>query len=118
MTSSRREAVREFARAVLEGTVRLDQSVDLDALVSSLTALPGLGPWTGQYIALRIGERDAFPASDLGLRRALAPGGVASAAEVEALAESWRPWRALAATHLWMSADVRTVRDVGEQRAA
>jgi AraC family transcriptional regulator of adaptative response / DNA-3-methyladenine glycosylase II len=118
LTSSRREAVREFARAVLEGTVRLDQSVGLDALVGTLTSLPGLGPWTAQYIALRIGEPDAFPASDLGLRRALARGGVASAGEVEALAESWRPWRALAATHLWMSAGVRTARDVGERRAA
>ena len=102
---ARAEAVRAFARAVAEGDVRLDGSASLEELVASVTAIPGLGDWTANYIALRLGERDAFPANDLGLRRALA--GYAEGKPVE-LAERWRPWRALAATQLW-SADTATV---------
>ena len=101
LTRARQDAIRAFARAVAEGAVRLDGSVALEPLVESLTAIGGLGEWTAHYVALRLGERDAFPASDLGLRRALAalPGG--SEAGLEQVAERWRPWRALAATHLW-----------------
>ncbi len=95
---ARAEAVRAFARAVVEGDVRLDGSAGLEELVGSMTAIAGLGDWTANYVALRLGERDAFPANDLGLRRALA--GYAEATPVE-LAERWRPWRALAATQLW-----------------
>lgn len=102
---ARAEAVRAFAHAVAEGDVRLDRSASLEELVASVTAIPGLGDWTANYIALRLGERDAFPANDLGLRRALA--GYAEGKPVE-LAERWRPWRALAATQLW-SADTATV---------
>jgi AraC family transcriptional regulator, regulatory protein of adaptative response / DNA-3-methyladenine glycosylase II len=97
---ARQYAIRSFAHAVSEGAVRLDGSIGLDDLVASLTAIDGLGPWTAHYLALRLGERDAFPATDLGLRRALGghhPHGL------EKLAERWRPWRALAATHLWMA---------------
>lgn len=97
---ARADAVRAFARAVAEGDVRLDGSATLEELVASVTAIPGLGDWTANYIALRLGERDAFPANDLGLRRALA--GYAEGTPVE-LAERWRPWRALAATQLWTS---------------
>jgi AraC family transcriptional regulator of adaptative response / DNA-3-methyladenine glycosylase II len=78
--------------------IRLDGSVGLEQLVASVTAIDGLGPWTGHYLALRMGEPDAFPATDLGLRRAL---GGPAARELAVLAEGWRPWRALAATHLW-----------------
>ena len=95
---ARADAVRAFARAVAEGDVRLDGSASLEELVASVTAIAGLGDWTANYIALRLGERDAFPANDLGLRRALAGFGEGKPAE---LAERWRPWRALAATQLW-----------------
>ncbi len=78
--------------------MRLDRSVGLDELVASLTAIPGLGPWTAHYVALRLGEPDAFPATDLGVRRALAARGCDPA---DAVAEGWRPWRALATAHLW-----------------
>ncbi len=54
-----------------DGEVRLDGSVSLDEFVASVVALPGLGDWTAQYLALRLGEADAFPAGDLGLRKAL-----------------------------------------------
>ncbi|WP_418606872.1 hypothetical protein [Georgenia sp. SUBG003] len=63
-----------------------------------LLALPGIGPWTVDYLALRVlGDRDALPAGDLVLRRALG----ATAREVVTVAEAWRPWRAYAVTHLW-----------------
>jgi AraC family transcriptional regulator, regulatory protein of adaptative response / DNA-3-methyladenine glycosylase II len=108
MPGARAEAVRTFAAAVVDGDIRLDRSVDLDALVASISARPGLGPWTAEYIALRLGEPDAFPTGDLGLRRAVGNGsGPVTARALAARAEPWRPWRALAAVHLW-SADVGT----------
>jgi AraC family transcriptional regulator, regulatory protein of adaptative response / DNA-3-methyladenine glycosylase II len=94
LTRARADAIRSFACAVVEDEVRLDRSVSLEQLVASITAVDGLGPWTAHYIALRLGEPDAFPAGDLGLRRALGD---------RHLAERWRPWRALAATHLWIA---------------
>jgi AraC family transcriptional regulator of adaptative response / DNA-3-methyladenine glycosylase II len=69
---------------------------------AALLALPGIGPWTASYIRMRaLGDRDAFPASDLGVIKALAPR--TAAAEIAALAERWRPFRAYAAIHLWRS---------------
>jgi AraC family transcriptional regulator, regulatory protein of adaptative response / DNA-3-methyladenine glycosylase II len=79
--------------------IRLDRSVSLDGMVESITAIDGLGPWTAHYIALRLGERDAFPATDLGLRAALERHGE----RPEEVAERWWPWRALAATHIWLA---------------
>ena len=74
----------------------LDVSSGLDDAVARLTAVPGIGPWTAHYIAMRaLAERDAFPAGDLGLRRALGGGRTAP--------RSWAPWRAYAAVHLWTS---------------
>jgi AraC family transcriptional regulator of adaptative response / DNA-3-methyladenine glycosylase II len=99
LVPARAAAVRAFARAVAEHTVRLDGSVPLDELVASLTSIDGIGPWTAHYLALRLGEADAFPATDLGLRRTLS----AHASSLGELAERWRPWRALAATHLWLA---------------
>ena len=101
LTGARITALGSFAAAVRDGEVRLDGSVSLEDFVSSVVALPGLGDWTAQYLALRLGETDAFPAGDLGLRKALANGTVPTAREVEARAEAWRPWRASAAIHLW-----------------
>ncbi len=98
LTRARERAVVAFARAVAGGDVRLDRSVGLDDLVASLIAVPGLGPWTAHYVALRLGEPDAFPATDLGVRRALRARGCGPA---EAVAEGWRPWRALATAQLW-----------------
>ena len=65
------------------------------------TQLPGIGPWTAQYVLMRgLKWADAFPAGDLGLRKAM--GGVSSG-RLRATAERWRPWRAYAAMHLWAS---------------
>jgi AraC family transcriptional regulator of adaptative response / DNA-3-methyladenine glycosylase II len=102
-TASRAAAIRDFARAVADDAIRLDRSVGLDRLVAAVTALPGLGPWTAHYLAARLGEPDAFPAADLGLRRAVDPTAPLSTTELTQLAERWSPWRALAAVHLWSS---------------
>ena len=67
-------------------------------------AVPGLGPWTAHYIALRLGERDAFPADDLGLRRALRALEPEGGDTIRGLAGRWSPWRATAAAQLWLSA--------------
>jgi AraC family transcriptional regulator of adaptative response / DNA-3-methyladenine glycosylase II len=97
LTGTCSQAIQTLARAVAEDRLRLDRSVGLDELVASLTAVSGIGPWTSQYIALRLGEPDAWPAGDLALQRVTC-GDDAVAADA---AEAWRPWRALAATHLW-----------------
>ena len=83
----------------------LDASRGLDDAVERLCALPGIGPWTANYVAMRaLSEPDAFPAGDLGLRRAVSTNlSPAPAADLAAMAEAWRPWRAYAAMHLWQS---------------
>jgi AraC family transcriptional regulator of adaptative response / DNA-3-methyladenine glycosylase II len=103
LTPARVNAIRVFARAVAEDAVRLDHSISLDDLIASITALEGLGPWTAHYIALRLGEPDACPTTDLALRRALPRHAPQSAAGLGELSERWRSWRALAATHLWIA---------------
>ncbi|BDG03167.1 DNA-3-methyladenine glycosylase 2 family protein [Anaeromyxobacter oryzae] len=98
MPGARARTVIALARAVAREGLRLDRLADPEETVARLEALPGIGPWTAQVVALRaLGWPDAFPAGDLGLRAAL--GG----SEREALrrAERWRPWRAYAALHLW-----------------
>jgi AraC family transcriptional regulator, regulatory protein of adaptative response / DNA-3-methyladenine glycosylase II len=105
LTGARAAAIRSFARSVLDGTVRLDRSRPLDEQVESVAAVPGLGPWTAQYLALRLGEGDAFPAGDLGLRRSLEAltGRSLTPRMVGEMAERWHPWRAHAAIHLWLT---------------
>jgi AraC family transcriptional regulator, regulatory protein of adaptative response / DNA-3-methyladenine glycosylase II len=101
LTRARAKTLSELAKAVADGRLVLDRHADPDVTKKALLGLPGIGPWTGEYIMLRsLGWPDAFPAGDLGLRKAL--GGV-SIAESERRSERWRPWRAYAAAHLWMS---------------
>jgi AraC family transcriptional regulator of adaptative response / DNA-3-methyladenine glycosylase II len=101
---ARAHAVHALACAVASGALDLRARRGLDDTVAALTRLPGVGEWTAQYIALRaFGEPDAFPSSDLGIRHALARAGLSNASEIERRAERWRPWRAYAAMHLWMS---------------
>ena len=104
---ARADALRRLARTVADGTPVLDAGRPLEELVGGLCELPGVGPWTAHYVALRgLGVPDAFPAGDLGLRRALRgkSGSLPSAAEVAARAESWRPWRGYGALLLWREA--------------
>ncbi|WP_436795015.1 AlkA N-terminal domain-containing protein [Actinospongicola halichondriae] len=96
----RAETIRTLARGVVTGDLVLDGSLDHDRLVESLVAIPGIGPWSASYVALRSGEPDAFPAGDLHLRRVL---GVSNDRDADARAEAWRPWRAYGAMHLWQT---------------
>lgn len=99
LPSKRAESVRALARAAADGVIRLEPATDFAAQRAALQELPGIGPWTAEYIAMRaLGDPDAFPHSDLGLMRAL---GVDKPAALLARAEAWRPWRAYAALHLW-----------------
>lgn len=104
MPGARGEAIRELARAIAEKRVDLDTPRDLDEAVASLVALPGVGPWTAHYLAMRaLHLPDAFPAGDLGVRKAL---DMVSQKDAEARAEAWRPFRAYAVMHLWHGEDV------------
>jgi AraC family transcriptional regulator of adaptative response / DNA-3-methyladenine glycosylase II len=92
-------AVTEFASAVAAERVRLDGAASLDELIASVIAIPGVETSTAQQIALRLGYHEAFPYADPMVQRALEQidESIRSADEI---AEQWRPWRALAATHL------------------
>ncbi|MGO9709281.1 MAG: AlkA N-terminal domain-containing protein [Polyangiaceae bacterium] len=101
LTRARASSLGAFARAVVGGDVRVDGKGDAAQAVADLERLPGIGPWTAAYVAMRaLGAPDAFPDGDLALRRAL---GDVSSREAGALAERWRPWRSYAAMHLWTS---------------
>ncbi len=106
LTRARAATVRAVARAVLDARVDFRPEWTLGDFVARWTAVPGIGPWTAHYIALRaLGHRDAFPAADLVLRR-VAAGAAAplTARALSARAEGWRPWRAYAVIHLWRAA--------------
>jgi len=100
---TRAKAIAALAQAVADGQLSLSATADPDETRQAIEALPGLGPWTAEIIAMRVLRvPDAFPASDLGLRRALSQGSeLVGSREVAARAEAWRPWRAYAAMHLW-----------------
>jgi AraC family transcriptional regulator of adaptative response / DNA-3-methyladenine glycosylase II len=103
ITTRRIVAIQQLARTVLDGELRFDGSMDTPAFVARVQQIPGIGPWTAQYIALRaLNDADAFPHSDLILLRAAAlPGETLSPAALLTLAERWRPWRAYAVLLLW-----------------
>ena len=97
LTTARQRTLRALAAAVASGQLTLDPGADPTESAARLAALPGIGPWTIGYILMRAaGDPDAFPAADLGLRRALARLGAPPGHEAR-----WRPWRAYAAVHLW-----------------
>ena len=98
-------ALQALARAVAAGQIELSPVTPLLPTLEALRALPGIGEWTVQLIALRaLGWPDAFPASDLGVLDALAPQlGARDARAAEALSTAWRPWRGYAVMRLWQS---------------
>jgi AraC family transcriptional regulator of adaptative response / DNA-3-methyladenine glycosylase II len=119
MPAARGGAIERLARAAAADPGLFSPRADLDRAVAALAALPGVGEWTAQYIALRaLREPDAFPHADVGLMRALAgPDGVRpSPAQLLARAEAWRPWRAYAAQHLWTADALKGARH--DRRAA
>jgi AraC family transcriptional regulator of adaptative response / DNA-3-methyladenine glycosylase II len=103
MPRSRGRALVAMCAAIAEGRIDLDAGADRDEAVAGLLALPGIGPWTADYVRLRaLGDPDVMLASDLGVRRALErlgqPGDPRS---VTARSAEWRPWRSYALMHLW-----------------
>jgi AraC family transcriptional regulator of adaptative response / DNA-3-methyladenine glycosylase II len=99
MPGARARTLVALAREVAQGRLSLERHTGDEGVVASLREVPGIGDWTAQVVAMRaLGDPDAFPAGDLGVRKAL---GGASAREAEARAENWRPWRAYATMHLW-----------------
>ncbi|HWE99695.1 MAG TPA: AlkA N-terminal domain-containing protein [Caulobacteraceae bacterium] len=104
MPRARSRAIEALAMAAASDPTVLAPGPDLESTVERLCTLPGIGPWTAHYIALRgLRDPDAFMAGDVGLQRALvtADGVRPSAAELSRRAEAWRPWRGYAALHLW-----------------
>jgi AraC family transcriptional regulator of adaptative response / DNA-3-methyladenine glycosylase II len=105
-TGSQERSIRAIACAVAGGELTLDSSAGLEDFVARFCALPGVGPWTAHYVAMRgLGEPDAFPVGDLWLRRVAGePDRPLSAKALGELSEQWRPWRAYAAMYLWTNA--------------
>ncbi len=105
LTRGRVVALQALARAIVAGGLTLDRGADWEQTTARLRELPGIGPWTASYIAMRaLGDPDACPVADLGLRRALERRGLAGDPKsIAARAEAWRPWRAYATHHLWAS---------------
>jgi AraC family transcriptional regulator of adaptative response / DNA-3-methyladenine glycosylase II len=96
---SRAATIHDLSTIVANGEVSLDAAVDVRAVMRRLMEVRGIGAWTAEYIAMRaLHWPDAFPASDLVLRRAA--GGL-STVQLTRRAEQWRPWRSYAAMHLW-----------------
>jgi AraC family transcriptional regulator, regulatory protein of adaptative response / DNA-3-methyladenine glycosylase II len=112
MPRSRAEALVGLCRAVVDGELRLDADADPAAGRRDLLALPGIGPWTAGYIAMRaLGDPDVFLVEDLGVRHALRRlGGPSDPREARALAAAWSPWRSYATQYLWHAATADMIR--------
>jgi len=103
MPRSRGRSLVALCTAVAEGRIRLDAGADRDDTTAALLAVPGIGPWTADYVRMRaLSDPDVLLTTDLGVRRGLerlgSPGDPRSAA---AAGQHWRPWRSYALMHLW-----------------
>ena len=101
IVSARSRSIIALAKAQSSGALSLDSGVHRSPLatISGLTELPGIGPWTAHYIAMRaLRWPDAFPTNDIAVRNNL--GGL-PAKEIEAMSQAWRPWRSYAVLHIW-----------------
>ena len=120
IAAARARTVRSLARSLRDGTLGLDPGADREETTRLLLEIPGIGPWTASYIAMRaLADPDAFPATDLGVLRGLkALGGPGDPVAATAHAERWRPWRAYAVQHLWdaSAGDAHRVRPQGPFR--
>lgn len=102
---ARRRTLQGLARELASGGLAIDPGSDRDEVRAQLAAIPGIGEWTIEYIAMRaLADPDAFLPSDLGVKRALARLGQHTTPRNAArIAQRWRPWRAYALQHLWAS---------------
>jgi AraC family transcriptional regulator, regulatory protein of adaptative response / DNA-3-methyladenine glycosylase II len=103
MPRSRARTLHLLCTALASGAIVLERGGDRERVRAQLLALPGIGPWTADYVLMRaLGDTDVFLATDLGIRRALEQLGVAAdPASALALAERWRPYRSFAMQYLW-----------------
>ncbi|MES3035991.1 MAG: AlkA N-terminal domain-containing protein [Gemmatimonadota bacterium] len=105
LTTAKAATLHTVSVAVATGQVDLDalRGAPTEQAEATLVALPGIGPWTAHYVRMRaLGDRDAFPAADLGVLKAMAVADV-HRRDIAARADAWRPWRAYATLHLWES---------------
>ena len=111
MPAARIASLKGLAQAALADPALLDPAGTYEEAVERLLALPGFGPWTAQYWALRaLRDSDAFPAADVALLRAVATNGKRPTPKaLLERAEAWRPWRAYAAQHLWAHDGARAI---------
>jgi AraC family transcriptional regulator of adaptative response / DNA-3-methyladenine glycosylase II len=103
MPNGRRRALIALAEAVESGALVIDPGADPAELRASLIALPGVGPWTAEYVAMRaLRDPDAFMPTDLGIKRAIQTlGGPPDLQQLAGMSERWRPWRSYTMVHLW-----------------
>jgi len=95
----RQAALQALAREACEGRLRLHPGADVPATLAALQALPGIGDWTAQYIAMRaLRWPDAFPSGDVALQKALGVSGARAAAQAS---QAWQPWRSYAVLRAW-----------------
>jgi AraC family transcriptional regulator of adaptative response / DNA-3-methyladenine glycosylase II len=122
MPAARRASLRSLAEAAIKDPTLFRSSGAIEDSIARLSAVPGIGGWTAQYIALRaMRETDAFPETDIGLLRGagVIAGATPTPAALLRRAEAWRPWRAYAAQHLWAagaSAKLVSKRDLAARR--
>jgi AraC family transcriptional regulator of adaptative response / DNA-3-methyladenine glycosylase II len=100
---ARQRTLTALIAGLADGSIAVDAGCDWDSARQQLLALPGVGPWTAEVIAMRgLGDPDAFPASDLGLRLAAEQLGLPSDPKtLTEVSAGWRPWRSYAVQHLW-----------------
>ncbi len=107
MPASRRRTLQALTEALCDGALSLDPGCDRERALAQLGSLPGFGPWTLGVIAMRaLGDPDAFPAADLGVRRAAQSLGLpVSPIALQRRSQPWRPWRAYAVQYLWAASE-------------
>ena len=114
MPRSRGRALNALCAAVASGDVALDHSADRSDVRTAMLAVPGIGPWTADYIAMRaLGDPDIFLPTDVGVRHALERKRI-DPRKAEEMSQAWRPWRSYAQMHLWTSL---TPTEVGTSRS-
>ena len=109
LTERRKTTLRNFSRAVTDGTIDLESSRDLDEMEKHWCTLPGIGPWTAQVAAMRVlGHDDAMPSSDLGVLRSVnrLTNQDFNAKHLKNQSRIWSPFRSWAAQHLWQAPEV------------
>jgi len=101
MPRARARALVTLCRLLADGEIAVDRSADRAEVRRALLAIPGIGPWTAGYVAMRaLGDPDVLLPTDIGVRNGMAALGLEPARAAE-LAERWRPWRSYAQMHLW-----------------